>query len=302
MSRLRADLLLLLASMIWGLAFIAQKTGMQGLGPFSFVGLRFTLSTIVILPFALLENRRQQKSPVEKLFSARTFHQSIILCVTFVGAVLLQQIGLQTTTVTNAGFLTGLYVIFVPIIAAIVFRRRPSWVVFSGCALSVFGVWLLNGASFNHFGHGDLIVVMCAFSFAIQVFMTGVVVQRTGRPFTVVVLQYAAVAALGLFVGIVGEGISWHAITTNLPQLAYAGLISGGIAYTLQAVAQQHTPASEASVIMAAEALFAALGGVWLLHEHLSLINWAGCACILLSILAVEMESLRAVRRKINLV
>lgn len=291
MSRLQADFLLLMTAIIWGTAFIAQKTGMEGLGPYGFVGVRFLLSVLVVFPFAWREvKKRPPRHAVGKGWIAA-------LCMTFVAGVILQQIGIKYTSVTNAGFLTGLYVIGVPIAGWLIFRRRPAWIIIPVCLLAITGTWFLNGASFFSFRLGDLLVVLCAICFAVQVVLIGHIVQKTGYPLFYSTLQYGSCAVAGLFLAFVLEDIRWVIIVDNAPQLFYAGVISGGLAYTLQAIGQQHTPPADAAIILSGEALFAALAGVWLLGDRLDMLGWVGCGLILAAILLVELGSLYLARR-----
>ena len=295
MSRLQADSLLLLTAIIWGTAFIAQKTGMEGLGPYGFVGVRFLLSLLVVAPFAFLETK---KKPITGKINLGWV---LILCGTFVAGVILQQIGIKHTSVTNAGFLTGLYVVGVPFAGWLIFRRRPAWIVVPACLLAVAGTWFLNGASLTKFSYGDLMVLLCAACFAVQVVLIGYIVQKTTRPLFYSALQYSACAFTGLLLAFLLEDISWQILTDNALQLLYAGVVSGGIAYTLQAVGQQHTPASDAAVILAGEALFAALAGMIFLGDRLSPMRWLGCGLIFTAILLVELGALYLERRRLQL-
>ncbi len=286
MSRLRADLLLLVATLIWGTTFIAQKTGMEGLGPFGFAGFRFALSFIVILPFALRERKKPVASaPLNPLWF-------LALSAAFTAGVILQQIGILYTSVTNAGFLTGLYVVAVPFIGWLFFRQRPSVFILPACALAVLGTFFLNGASLTRLGYGDAMVMLCALGFAVQMVITGYIVQRTSRPFMLSALQYGACAAVGLALMAAFETITVATLLENAPQLLYAGLLSGGVAFTLQAIAQQYTPASDAAVIMAGEALWAALAAIVILGESLPWKGALGCALILAALLLVEGRAL----------
>ncbi len=294
MSRLQADLLLLVAAIIWGTAFIAQKTGMEGLGPYTFIGIRFVLSFLVVLPFSLRE-LRNRKAAAKSIGSGWV----VLLCASFTLGVIFQQVGIQHTSVTNAGFLTGLYVVGVPLVAWLLFRRPPAWIMAPICLLAVSGAWLLNGASLTTFRSGDLMIIVCAICFSVQVVMLGHIVQKTGLPFAYSVLQSAVCAIAALALAFVLEDISMAAIIANAPQLIYAGVISGGIAYTLQAVCQQHTPPADAAIILSGEALFAALAGVWLLGDHLDPIGWLGCGLILAAILLVEVGTVYLSRRRI---
>lgn len=284
MSRLRADLLLLLTAIIWGTAFIAQKTGMEGIGPMAFIGARFALSLLFILPFVFLE---QKKRPA---FGAHEIQPILGLCLVFLIAVGLQHCGIIHTSVTNAGFLTGLYVVFVPFFVWIIFGRAPGLLILSSCLLAVLGVWLLNGASLADFALGDWLIMGCAFFFALHVVLLGQMVQRTQRPLSLMAVQYAVCAVFGLAFGFGVEGVSWAALWDNIGQIAYAGIISGGIAYSLQAVAQQYTPPSDAAIILSSEALFAAIVGALMMGDRLDLMGWVGCAFILGAILLIELK------------
>ncbi len=294
MSRLRADLLLLLTAAIWGTAFIAQKTGMEGLGPFTFVAARFVLSFFIILPLAYFETRKPL--PAEARGKPLGLWLAALALVFFAG-VALQQVGLLTTSVTNAGFLTGLYVVMVPLIGWALTRIMPARKVAIACAMAVAGTFLLNDASLEKFSKGDWVVLAGAFFFALQVVIIGFLSRITQRPLFLVAVQYASCAVLGLACAAMYESVSVDALLVNIWPILYAGVVSGGIAYTLQAVAQQYTPSSDAAIIMSAEAPFAALAGYMLLNERLSVMGWSGCALILLAILIVELRGIAFKRR-----
>lgn len=280
MSRLRADALLLFAAIIWGTAFIAQKTGMQGLGPMGFVGLRFALSFLVVLPFALREEKRE--------IPRGTWVSCIPLCLFFFCGVAFQQIGLLSINVTNAGFLTALYVIFTPLAAWAFYKKRPTTIIALACLLAMLGAYFLGGGKLAAFHAGDFWVIGSALAYAAQIAMVGHMVQRVARPMFFVLLQYGVCAALGLLAALQFETLSFDAIMVNAMPLLYAGVISGGVAYTIQVVAQQYAPASDAAIIMSTEALFAAISGVILLGDHLPVMGWIGCALIFGAVLVVE--------------
>lgn len=289
MTRLQADGLLLLTAAIWGLAFVAQKSGMVGLGPLGFIGIRSAFSALVVLPLFLAERRDDKAKP------ALTRRDGLLMCATalmFFGGVWCQQAGMVTARVTNAGFLTALYVVCTPVIGLVLFRHRQSLIVWPACLLAIGGVYLLNGASLAQFAPGDWLILLCAVFFGVQINLMGTLMRRIQRPVTVCLMQSLLCAIIGLGFGGVIEGISWHAVMVNLVPLLYAGVISGGIGFTLQASAQQHTPSADAAIIMSAEALFAAVGGAFLLHERLGLVSWIGCGLIFIAILAVELYPL----------
>lgn len=286
MTRLRADLCLLLVAAIWGLAFVAQKSAMDHVGPFGFTGVRFVLSLIVIAPFVI---REWKKSPP---IDAATLLKALPVCVAFAGGVFVQQVGLLETSVTNAGFITGLYVFFTPFIAWLLFRHRPNAFIWPACLLTVAGLWFLNGGSLAALTNGDYLILFCAVLFAGHVALTGWFLSSVPRPLFLVFMQYITCVIIGFSGVLLGEGLTLQGIEGALIPILYGGLISGGIAYTLQAVAQQYTPPSDAAIIMSAESIFAAAAGVLLLSEHFNIDKLAGCGLILLAIFCVEAKNL----------
>lgn len=293
MSRLRADLCLLFATIVWGFAFVGQKAAMDSMGPFGFNGIRFILSLLVVAPFLIREIKNNPP------LSSRDFLMMLPVCLAFIGGVFFQQIGVATTSVTNAGFITGLYVVFTPFIAWFLFQHRPSHFIWPACVLTMIGMWCINGGSFTALSRGDLWVLLSAISYAVQIALLGWFLTKIKRPFFAVTLQYASVVLVGCAVGFAFEGISVEAVEENLWPILFTGLISGGIGYTLQAVAQQYTPPSDGAIIMSAEALFAALGGALFLGELFDGAKIVGCALILLAILMVEARAIFKIRSKL---
>lgn len=291
MSRLRADLYLLLAALIWGLAFVAQKYSFDHVGAYTFVAARFLISTLLILPLALRESRRAKAQPagVALLTPARA-GKLALLCLAFAAAVISQQLGVKYTSITNAGFLTGLYVVFVPLICWVVYKQKPSVFIFIAAGLSVLGVGLLSGISLNNLqiNRGDLLVILCAVAFAVQITMVGRIMAKTPAPLRLAWIQYAAVTAIALTLAALFEHPTWNNIVAAAWPILYAGALSGGIAYTLQMVAQQYTPSSDSAIILSAESVFAALGGVLMANDQITAAGWAGCALIFGAILLVE--------------
>ncbi|MBI3440195.1 MAG: DMT family transporter [Proteobacteria bacterium] len=287
MSRLRADLLLLLAALIWGVAFVAQKFSFAYIGPFTFIAARFFISALLVLPLAVREHRRQSVI----LFGPSQILELVLLCVTFSAAVIVQQMGIAETSVTNAGFLTGLYVVFVPVIGSVVYRQRLSVFIVPAAALSILGDWLLSDETIQRhieMNRGDLLVVLCAVGFAWQITLIGRIMRRSPAPFRLSCLQYAAVATISLVTTVLTEHPALKSILAAAGPILYAGILSGGVAYTLQMIAQQHTPPADSAVILSAEAVFAALAGAVLTGDRLTLSGWAGCSLIFTAILLVE--------------
>ncbi|HEX7964829.1 MAG TPA: DMT family transporter [Gammaproteobacteria bacterium] len=284
MNRLRADLLLLLTAFIWGTAFIAQKDANQSMAPVLFVGSRFLLSALALIPLVLYEARRQSIG-----LSRRDWLQALIVGLCLFAGASLQQVGLVTTSATNGGFLTALYVVIVPFMVWGMARKRPRALVIAACAVSIWGAWLLtDDGSARHWSRGDLLVLLADFAWALAITVIGDFLERTHRPFFLSFAQYAITAVLGLGAGLLFEPVSLPGIAAATPAILYAGLLSGGVAYTLQIVAQKHTPPAEAALIMSLESVFAALAGAVMLHERLTPLAAAGCGLILLGVVLVE--------------
>lgn len=301
MSRWSADGLLILTALIWGTAFIAQKTALDDMGPAAFVGFRFLLGAACLAPFAVWEMRRRaaraamDPNPTrphparEPLFAGATLWLVLGIAAVFCAGALLQQYGLLATSVTNAGFLTALYVVITPLLAWALLGRPPVWQVWPAGLLAVGGVYLLSGADITQLTWGDAVVAIGAFFWAAHVVLIGIFVPRTEAPLTITALQYVLTAAVALVIAVATESISLAALIAVAPELLYAGVMSGALAFSLQAIAQRYTPPSEAAVILSSESLFAALAAVLLLGEVLTPVSAIGCALILIGILLVEV-------------
>lgn len=294
MTRLQADLAIGFAGLIWGFGFVAQKTAFDHIGPFTFVAARFLLSALIVLPLAFYERG------FTKLKSAfrekRGVKRIIVLCSSFSVGVLVQQYGINATTVTNAAFLTGLYIVMVPFVGYFFHCYKLSLPILLGAMLSVIGIWLLSGgrvANFKiNFAQGDGLIILCAFCFAIQVATMGRIAGRLKAPFSLSFLQYLVVGITALVLAACFEKIEIKTLMEAWLPIVYAGIASGGLAYTLQAVAQQHTPSADAAILMSSESLFGGVGGVWLLKEKIATEGIWGCGAIIVAILLVELGPL----------
>jgi drug/metabolite transporter (DMT)-like permease len=287
MSRVQANLLLLLAAAIWGSTFVVQKLvfiGDSELELFTFTALRFALGAVVVLPFALRENARQ----------ARPLDKKTIAIFAGIGTVLfsasvLQQYGIIRTSVTNAGFLTGLYVVIVPMIAVAIYRKRPHWSVWPASAGCLAGLFLLNGGNLTSFVSGDLWVIASTVFWALHIVLVGVFVTSSTRPLTLACIQFGASAVLGGIGTVLFESPSLAVIWGFWPEILYAGAVAVGIAFTLQVVGQRHTHPADAAIILVMEMVFAALAAALILGERLSAMGIAGCVVILISVVGAEV-------------
>lgn len=284
MTRLQANLVLLLAAAIWGGGFVAQSTAMGKIGPFWFVGLRFAIAAIAVLPFAVMETRKSAKPAT----SGEWLSFAAVGMALFGGAIT-QQFGLLTTTVTNSSFLTGLYVVFVPVISVIALRRYPHWIIWPGAGMSLIGIFLLSGGRLGNLTQGDLLSIVCAFFWGIQIILAGLFVTTTGRPLALSLTQFAVCSLCCLVIAPFVEPISIEAIRSAGREILYVGLISSGLAFVLQVIGQRYTTAPQAAIFLSSEALFGGLLGALLLGELLPPAGYLGCAIIFSAMIMVEI-------------
>lgn len=283
MTRSTANLLLLSAAAVWGAAFVPQSTAMAVMSPAWFLTLRFAVSTLVLLPFALREARQRRR--LERGAPALMLAVGVV----FVAGNLLQQVSLLTTSVANAGFLTSLYILFTPFAAMAFTHERPNPAVWPAAALGLIGAWLLSGGLTGRFVIGDVLVTLGAICWALQIVLLGAATRRSDRPMTLVVIEGAMVVGVCGAWAATHDPISWSAIAAAGWELAYTGLVAGILGYSLQAVAQRHTQASDAAIVFSTEAPFAALFGWLFLGETPSAAQWAGSAAIFAAVLLVQV-------------
>lgn len=284
MSRPRANLLLLLAGAIWGMGFVAQSTAMASLGPLLFVALRFAVATLAVLPLALRESRR-----AERALGPREWATFAGIGLLLTGGMIVQQIGMQWTSVTNAGFLTGLYVVMVPFFSVLLLRQWPHGVVWPGAALAFAGIFFLSGGELSAMTRGDWLNIVCACFWAVQVLFIGRHAALSGRPIALAISQFAICATVAFTGALLFEHLAWAGVADALPEILYAGIISGGVAFTLQIIGQRYTTAPQAAIFLSTEAVFAALFAAIVLGERLPPSGLLGCGMIFAAILIVEL-------------
>lgn len=287
-SHAKGDLLLLLTALIWGSAFVAQKVGMDHMGPFLFTGIRFALGALVLTPLILLFSRPVSAGPLARKGPSLLLAGLLAGTLLFAGSIL-QQIGIIYTTAGKAGFITGLYVVIVPLLGCI-WGFRPGRGSMFGALLAVTGLYLLTITSGFYISLGDSLVIMCAFMYALHVLAIGWMAPRLDV-LKLAALQFWVCAGISLMIGLVVEDWSWSAIRAAAVPIIYGGVLSVGVAFTLQVVAQKRSPPTHAAVILSLETVFAVLAGVIILGEALSMRGWTGCSLMLAGMLAAQLDS-----------
>ena len=295
MSRTQANCLLLLAAMIWGSAFVAQQVGTGSLGTISFTGARFLAGALVVFPFAVRQFRRVHYN--ERPFVRRDWLLLVVVGLVLSGAAMLQQHGILRTTVTNAGFLTAVYVPLVPLIGLFILKRRAHWVVWPASIGCFAGTYIMSGAREVALASGDLWVISSALFWAVHVLLVGYVASLTRAPLVVASCQFFVCGLFGLLLGWGVEQPGLADFQSALSGIAYVGIFSVGMAFTLQVVGQRYTQAADAAIILSSETVFAALAGYLMLGERVSMFQMSGAALILVGIIAVELVPLTPLGR-----
>jgi len=284
MTRLHANAMLIAIAAIWGLAFVFQKTAMDHIGPYTFLMLRSIVAAALLAPLAwLVEDRDRADRPAPSFWLIAVAGGLSF----FIGGIL-QQIGLVTATVTNTGFLTGLYVVITPLLMWLVLARPPGFLIWVGVVLAFIGTWLLGGGTVGGFSTGDWLVVISSFFWATHM----LVIEHSGRharPIGFTAVQFVVVALLSGIGVVAFETISISAILEAAPEIAYVGVLSSALTFTMLAIAMRHTPAAEATIIVSCETVFAAIAGVILLGEQLQWIGWMGAAMMFSATLLVQL-------------
>ena len=277
-TRLKSDLILLLAALIWGGGFVAQRSASFHLGFFTFNGLRFLLGGLVMLPFVI---GRLKKSPGPLWWIVPS---GILLF----SASALQQAGVGTTSAGNAGFITGMYVVFVPVLLKIIWRQKNSPVIWIAALIALGGTYLLStGCDRLTPSSGNLVLLSGSLLWAFHVITVGFAVKKLDV-FVFSVGQFLVCGLLHIFFSVVFQTTSMVAIQEALPSLLYAGLGSVVLGFTLQAVGQRRAPAADAALILSLESVFAAISGALLLGERMNMIQITGCAIILIAMMVAQ--------------
>lgn len=281
-----AEALLLLTSAIWGFSFVAQRVGMETLGPFVFNGIRFALGSISLLSLIYF-NKIKNRSKVFVLKKESISGGLILGLILFVGASL-QQVGMIYTTAGNAGFITSLYVILVPVFG-IFFGHKITLQLTLGALLAISGLYFLSITYSFTIAKGDFLVLISAFFWAIHVLAISHFAPKA-NVFVLSFLQFAVCSVLSLLTAIIFEEFNFQNIVSAWIPILYGGIMAVGIAFTLQVYAQKSAPPSHAAIILSLESLFAVIGGWMILNEELNSRKAVGCLLMLSGIIVSQIK------------
>ncbi len=288
------NLLLILTAFIWGTAFVGQRTGMEDIGPITFNACRMALAALVIGLLAWCMRKRDAKAQEAFSYDEKSsYNKNTVIggvcCGAFLTlAALFQQMGIVYTTAGKAGFITAMYILLVPVFNLIVFRAKSRPAIWAAVATGVIGLYLLcvkEGLSLNR---GDALVSVCALFFAGHILCCDYFAQR-GNPVRISAIQFLTVTVLSTVLALIFEHPGWEQIAAAVIPIIWLGVLSGGIGYTLQIVAQQYTEPAVASLLMSLESVFAVLAGTVFLGERMSGREIIGCAIMFSAIVLVQL-------------
>lgn len=286
-AKIKSNVLIIIATLIWGTAFAAQSVAMDYLSPFTFNGARFIVGGLVTLPPAIISSRRD-KSVLKEIPGKRT---NVLLAGVCCGVVLfissaLQQFGILYTTVGKAGFITSLYVVIVPLFGLFT-GRRVSFKVWTGVGFAVLGMYLLCVSGGFGINIGDGLILACALTFSVHILLIDRFAGRVNH-IAVSCVQFFTVGILATISAFIVEKPDFSQILKCAWPILYTGVFSSGVAYTLQIIAQKNTDPEIASLLFSLESVFAAVTGFIFLGERLSVREAAGCVLVMLAIAVAQ--------------
>jgi len=278
----------LIITFIWGTAFIAQDTGMDNIGPLTFNAARFFVGFFTILPFALIFERKKIFTEIQ-LNRKKFFKYLFIMGISLFLGTSLQQAALQYTNVANAAFFTVFYVPLVPILLFFIYSQKVHWSIWPSIGLCIYGVYLLSNFSDSEIMKGDALVILCSIFWALHIIFAGKFMETFDIPIFYAALQGLLVATLSVISSYIFEDIIISNILLESYSIIYAGVLSGGIAFTLQMFAQKNIEEAPAAIIYSLEGVFAAIAAWIILGQILNINNIVGCFLILIAVIFSQL-------------
>jgi len=288
MSKTISLLSALLCTFIWGTTFIAQDTGMDDIGPFTFNAVRFFVGFIAIIPLVVLFEIKKFKSEFKLDFKTFVILSLLIGLSLFLGSAL-QQVALLYTDVANAAFFTIFYVPMVPIIIFLFKKKSIHWSVWPSVILCLIGGYLLTNFYDATVRLGDSLVILGALFWSTHIIFTGIIVKKYNLPLTLGAIQTLLVAIFSFVIGLIYEEFIFEKILKEIDSILYAGILSGGFAFVLQIYAQKNITPAPAAIIFSLEGVFATIAAWFLLDQILGINNLLGCFFILCGVLLSQL-------------
>ena len=286
MSHMKANFLMLIASLIWGTAFVSQTTGMGFIGPFTFSFSRFFLASLTVLPLALFF----EKKNFEIFLKNKTFiYLSLLAGLALFGGMGLQQYALLKSQIANASFLSTLYVPIVSLISRFIFRSRLHWIIWIAVLLCIYGSYLLSANQALDIQKSDSLLFIAAVCFAIHIILIDVFMKKFYSPFTFGFIQYVVVFLCSIILAFSFENPTLANIKLEWFELVYTGVASAGIGYTLQIIAQSKASPAPAAIILSMESVFGTIAGWILINQVLDTNKILGCIAIFTGVIIVQL-------------
>ncbi len=279
---------LVICTLIWGTTFIAQDTGMDNIGPFTFNSVRFFVGFLAVSPFVFLFEKKKINNQI-KTKTNQFFKLMLPVGVFLFLGTIFQQVSLLYTDVANSAFFTIFYVPMVPIIVYFLFSERLHWSIWPSVFACIVGGYLLSDISDVNIRFGDGLVLIGALFWALHIIYIGKIINQFDLPFFIALLQNLVVAALSFILVIIFEEINFSKIKLETVEVLYAGVLSGGAAFALQLFGQRNISAAPAAIVMSLEGVFAAISAWIILNQFLGLNNIIGCMLILGGVLLSQL-------------
>ncbi len=287
-KNLKCNLLLLLTATIWGFAFVAQRVGADYLGAFSFNGIRFMMGALSLVPVILLFDRSSLRGERGKNTALAALFGGIVLFI----ASTLQQWGIEMTgSAGKAGFITGLYTVLVPVAGFILWKKRTSVLTWCGVVCAVIGLYLISMTGAEKPGLGDLVLILGSLFWTAHILIIDRFTAKDIHALWFASGQFALCGALNLICALFFEEITRQAVSAAGIPLLYGGLMSVGVAYTLQIIGQRDADPTAASIILSLESMFSAVGGALILNERMTVGGYVGCVLMLSGIVLSQIPT-----------
>lgn len=293
----KSSVLLFLAAFIWGIAFVAQSVGMDYMGPLTFNGIRFLMGSMVLLPFILYRRSKNRKAEVTPYAASTTLIGGVCCGLALCAAALLQQYGIMYTTVGKAGFITTLYIILVPFFGIFLKRKIPGkiWI---GAGIAAVGMYLLCMSEKLALSKGDAFVFVCAVLFAIHILVIDNFSPKADGV-ELSCIQFFTAGMIATILAFIFEQPTLGGVIAGIIPLAYAGILSSGVAYTFQVLGQKNMDPTIASLILSMESVVSVLAGFVFLKQALTIKELLGCVLVFLAVILVQLPDRRKLKEMV---